>query len=214
MKELIIAYNIVLTASIMKTSLFTILTALVVTNVSGQISFSTVDAELKIAKSNSLTQIVCSNSTMSVMFELQRDLTLMQQKNFVAIDSQTIQIIPLKFRGYQRGKDVLSLTDQKQLLDSYSKYEMFYFKNELQVEVINPNSQWVVTKSKGWLVWYFRVHSLSNQNSKRTTIQLFASTVVGDKVLTINAPIQTDDDFTKAGQIINEMMETLTIARR
>lgn len=197
----------------MKAFLLIILTGLFTTNLSGQISFSTVDSKLKTVKSNNATQLICSNSTTSIKFDLKRKVTVMQQNNFATIDSQTIQIILLKYSGYKKASSKLSLDDQKQLLDTYAKYELDYFKNELNVEIINPNNQWVVTKSKGWLVWYFRVGNMPIQVNKRTEIQLFASIVVGDKVLTINAPIQIDSDFAKAGLIVNEMMETLNIAR-
>jgi hypothetical protein len=138
----------------------------------------------------------------------------MQQNNFVTIDTQTIQIIPLKFSGFKKASNNLNMDDQKLLLNTYSNYELDYFRNELNVELVNPNHQWVVTKSKGWFIWYFRICNVSTQISNPTEIQLFASTVIGDKVLTINAPISSDADFNKAGLIVNEMMETLGIAKR
>jgi hypothetical protein len=148
---------------------------------------------------------------MSIKFELKRNVVETQQNNFVKVDGQVIQVIALKFSGYNKDSGNLSMTDQKRLLDIYSKYELEYFKNDLNVEVITPNNQWVVTNSKrGWFVWYFRVGKLPVQVSKRMEIQLFASTVMSDKVVTINAPIQSDGDFTKAGLIVNEMMETLS----
>lgn len=106
------------------------------------------------------------------------------------------------------------MTNEKELLDTYSKYELAYFEKELGVQVINPNSQWVVTKSKGWFIWYFRVGNTPTQATKQTTIQLFASTVIGNKILTVNAPILSDRDFNKAGLIVNEMMEAIIITKR
>ena len=190
----------------MKPSLLLILTGLFTLNLFGQVSFSNVDIKLKVVKNNNTTQLICSNLTTSIKFVLKRKVTVMQQNNIATIDSQTIQLTPLKFSGYKVSN--LTMDDQKQLLDTYVKYELDYFKNELNVEVINPNNQWVVTNSKGWFVWYFRVGNMPTQINKPTEIQLFASTVVGDKILTINAPIPTDSDFAKAGLIVNEMMET------
>ncbi len=151
---------------------------------------------------------------MSVKFQLKRNVILLQQNNFVTVDSQTIQIIPLKFSGYKKGTNEQGINSEKQLLEAYSKYELEYFENELDIDVVNPNSQWVVTKSKGWFVWYFRVGNIPAQVDKQTTIQLFASTVIGDKILTVNAPIQSDGDFNKAALIVNEMMESLNITKQ
>lgn len=151
---------------------------------------------------------------MTVKFQLKRNVTVLQQNNFATIDGQTIQVIPLKFSGFKKNTNGQSLTDQKQLLDAYSKYELDYFKNELGIDVINPNSQWVVTKSKGWYIWYFRVGNMPTAVDKQTTIQLFASTVIGDKILTVNASLLSDGDFNKAGLIVNDMMETIIIIKQ
>ena len=134
----------------MKALLLTILIGFFVSNLTGQISFSNIDIKFKIVKSNNSTELICSNSTMSIKFQLKHNITVMQQENFVTIDGQTVQITPLKISGYKKGVTRLSINDQKQLLDTYSKYELDYFKNELNVEIINPNSQWVMTKSRGW----------------------------------------------------------------
>jgi hypothetical protein len=97
------------------------------------------------------------------------------------------------------------------LLNSYSKYELEYFKNDLGIEVINEKSQWVVTKSKGWFIWYFKVGNALKMVDKQTKIQLFATTVIGNEILIINAPILNGDDFSKAAQIVNDLMEELII---
>lgn len=198
----------------MRTFLLLILTVLFAVNVSGQVSFSPVDSKLKTEKKNNLTELNCSSSTMTVKFSLKRNVTVLQQNNFATIDSQTIQVIPLKFTGYKKSTNGQNANNEKQLLDIYSKYELEYFKNELGIGVINPNRQWVVTKSKGWFIWYFRVGNMPTQVDKQTAIQLFASTVVGDKILTVNAPIQSDGDFNKAGLIVNEMMATIIIIKQ
>ena len=203
-----------LPASIMRIFLLIILTGLFFINVSGQVSFSPVDSKLKTQKSNDLTELICSSSSMTVKFPLNRNVTVSQQSNFVTVDSQTIQIIPLRFSDYKESTDGQSMGNEKQLLDVYSKYELEYFKNELGINVINPNSQWVVTKSKGWFIWYFRVGNTPIQVEKQVTIQLFASTVIGDKILTVNAPILSDGDFSKAGLIVNDMMEAIIITKQ
>jgi hypothetical protein len=194
----------------MRPLLFTILISMFVSNLSGQITFSNIDVNLKTVKSNNSTELICTNSAFSIKFQLkQRNIQL--ENNFATVDSQLIQIAPLKINGYKKSFTNLSISDQKQLLESYSNYELDYFKNDLNVEVINQNNQWVITKSRQWLVWYFRVGNVPAQVDKKMEIQLFASTIIADKVLTINAPIQSNSDFTRAGLIVNEMMESLTI---
>jgi len=131
----------------------------------------------------------------------------------VTIDEQTIQIIPLKLEGNQNQSKEIKLDGQKELLESYMKYELNYFTDELGVEVINPNNQWVIIKSKGWFIWYFRVGPQQTNLEKQTQIQLFASTVIKDNILTINAPIMSDGEFRKAGLIMNEMMESSVITK-
>ena len=151
---------------------------------------------------------------MTVKFPLKRNVTVLQENNFATVDSQTIQITPLKFSDYKESTNGESPGDEKQLLDLYSKYELEYFKNELGIDVINPNSQWVVTKSRGWFIWYFRVGNTPIQVEKQVTIQLFASTVIGNKILTVNAPIFSDEDFNKAGLIVNDMMEGIITSKQ
>jgi hypothetical protein len=170
----------------MKKYLLIILTALSVNNVCGQTLFTTVDSKLSIAKGNASTEVICSNPSMLVDFHLKRTAVVMQQNNFFKIDSQIIQITPLKFTGFKSGK-ILNLDDQKQLLDVYSKYELDYFKNELKIQMINSSHQWVMTKLRGWFIWYFKVVNTPLDVEKKMQIQLFASTIVSDKILTINA---------------------------
>jgi len=179
-------------------------------NVKGQVSFSPVDSKLQ--KSNN--ELIYSSSTTTVKFPLKRQVTVSPENNFVTIDSQIIQIMTLKFNGYKKETKGENLNNQKILLDAYSKYELEYFKSDLGVEVINPNSQWVVTKSKGWFIWYFKVGKVPTQIDAQTEIQLFATTVIGDKIFIINAPIMTGGDFSKAALIVNEFMEALTIMKQ
>ncbi|HVY75541.1 MAG TPA: hypothetical protein VG890_11960 [Puia sp.] len=199
----------------MKHFLFTILIGTFFSDLNGQIVFSNDDCKLTFEKRNNATNLICSDSTISIKFELKHNVIPTGENNFVMVDSQVIQVIPIKFDGYKYDAPNLDTNNQKKLLDIYSRYELNYFKTDLNVEVINPNSQWVVTNSKrGWFVWYFRVGEIPLQVDKRIRIQLLASTVISNKIITVNAPIQSDEDFTKAGLIVNEMMETLTITKQ
>ena len=192
----------------MTRTFFLILLILLFTgNVKGQVSFSPVDGKLQISNN----ELIYSSSLTTFKFPLKRQVTVSPQNNFVTIDNQIIQIITLKFDGYKKNTKDENLNNQKELLDAYSKYELEYFKSDLGVEIINPNSQWVVTKSKGWFIWYFKIGKVPTQVDPQTEIQLFATSVIRDKVLIINAPIMTGGDFSKAALIVNEFMEALTI---
>lgn len=197
----------------MKSIPLTIFQVLLASCVSGQVLFSPVDSKVKTVENNDSTVLLCQSSTMSVGFQLKHDVRILEQSNFVTIDTQIVQIRPLKFSGYKKSAGNLNIDDQRDLLEIYSKYELNYFKNDLKVDLIDPQNQWVVTKSKGWYIWYFKVGNIPAQVDKPTNIQLFASTVIGDKILTLNAPVESGGDFAKAGTIINDMMEALTIKR-
>ncbi|TFF37545.1 hypothetical protein [Mucilaginibacter psychrotolerans] len=47
-----------------------------------------------------------------------------------------------------------------------------------------------------------------------TKIQLTADSIIGSNVLTINAPIFADEDFTKTGLIVNDMMQTFGMSEQ
>ena len=186
-----------------------ILIGLFTVNVKGQVSFSPVDSKLQ--KSNN--DLVFSTSTTTVKFPLKRQVTVLPQNNFVTVDSQTIQIMSLRFDGYKKKTNGENFDNQKELLVTYSKHELDYF-TDLGIEIINPNKQWVVTKSKGWFIWYFKAGKVPTQVDMQTQIQLFSTTIIGDKIFIINAPILTSGDFSKVALIVNEMMETLTITKQ
>ena len=200
----------------MKIFFLLIIAGLLANNTNGQLSFSSVNCKLTIIKRNNLTELRCTTSAMSAKFKLKHELTAYIENNFVRADDQTIQITPLKFRGYKTDIFKQNLNSQKALLEKYSEYELLHFKEDLNVSIANANNQWVIIKSRGWYIWYFRVEKAPATVAvdKLTQIQLFASTILGDNILTINAPILNDGDFTKAGGIVNEMMETLTTSKK
>lgn len=192
----------------MRIFLFITLAALLVTRTGAQTSFSPVDSKLAVTKNGDLTELVCSGVGISVKFQLKREVTVSPLNNVLNIDGHAILITPLKFSGFA------AINDEKLLLDTYSKYQLDYFKNDLKVELVNSSNQWVQIKSKGWFIWYFKVGNVPVKVDKQTKIQLFASTIVGNNILTINAPVLNDgDDFTKAGLIVNDMMESMTITK-
>ncbi len=191
-----------------KTFLLVTLITTIVGQLNGQVSFSNIDCELRAEKKNNQTEIICSNSTMSIKFEVDENVKIMAQKNFAIVDSQIIQVTPLQVSGNPKILSTLNVDEQREFLENYSKYELDYMKSDLGVKIINSDNQWVTSKSRKWFIWYFRIGNSAGGFEKKTEIQLFASTIFGSKVLTLNAPIMTGGDFAKAALIINEMMET------
>jgi hypothetical protein len=193
----------------MKTSLLTLFSFLFICSVNAQTAFSGVDFSLKLSSSDKGTIINYKDSSLSMKFQLTQRAVQVKD-NFLTVDSQLIQITTLAVDGFQKNLNTLNDSEQKEFLSNYSDYELDYFKNELKLEIINPNNQWVAAGSRKWFIWYFRVGNLDVKLTKKVQIQLFASTIVGGKVLTINAPTMVDGDFRKAGLIVNQIMESLT----
>ena len=199
-----------LLTSLMKSILLAIAYFLFAYEGTSQVSFSNVKFNLKYNVKKTGTDLVCTGSSFLFKFQLTTK-SVERTNNFIHVDSQLIQIIPLKVNGSKKSLNNLNILEQKKLLTDYSKYELNYFINELKIEVINPNNQWVDVNSKNWLVWYFRIGSLPIEVDKKTEIQLFASTIAGGKILIINAPIQFGGDFNKVALIVNQMMKSLII---
>ena len=185
--------------------------SLFINRTSGQTIFSFVDVKLETSQTSNSTDIVCSNDTFSVQFKLKKKPFQQLEGNFVYIESQIIQITPLEIGNYKKNLTSLTSPEQMELLQEYSKYELDYFKDELKFEIIKPTSQWVTVNSKVWLIWYFRIGNLPSDANTKMDTQLYASTIVGDKILTINAPMHSGSNFSKGALLVNEMMESFTI---
>jgi hypothetical protein len=193
----------------MRSILLTCLITLFLNSVTGQISFLNFDSKLKAVAGVNGTALSCTGKSFSIEFRL-KNKKVPVDGNFAFVDSQAIQITPLSIKGLKKETAKLTNAEQKQLLIAYAKYELDYF-TELKIEVIDPHNQWVAIKNRYWFMWYFRVGKQPVEMETKASVQLFASTIVSGKVLTINAPIFEGGDFSKAGQIVNEMMESLTV---
>jgi hypothetical protein len=196
----------------MKTPIIIILFLFLSKSLMAQVSFSQVEYKLDKSTDETGTNLVCKASSFSAKFRLKsKAVELSDNVGFVTIDSQLIQITPLKVDGAKKSLDSLTDSEKKDFLSEYSKYELDYFTNDLKIEVINPNSQWVDANSNKWLVWYFRVGKAPATPAIKMEIQLFASTIIGSQVLTLNAPVKKDGDFRNAALTVNQLMESLTV---
>lgn len=198
-----------MSASFMKITILTIILGFFVTNLYGQTSFSIIEMKINTIENNNSTEIIYSNSSISINFAINRKVTEMKPQNFVKIDDQIIQFSLLKINDDKKNFNNVNLNDQKQLLIDYSDYEIKYFKSELKIKILNPNNQWVLSKLREWFIWYFRIGDLNDKVEKPTEIQLFSTTIIENKILVINAPILKNGDFKKASYIVNELMESL-----
>jgi hypothetical protein len=201
--------------NIMKALLFIAACLLSGASAIGQASFSNAEVELSKKTGETGTTLFCEGPAFSFTFRLKtKSVDILNNGGFVIIDSQAIQITPLKPENSKKRLDSLSVSEQKDFLAAYSKYELDYFTKELGIEVINPNNQWVDAGSRKWYIWYFRVGKVPGQVEKKMEIQLLSSTILGNHVLTLNAPILADGDFRRAALIVNEMMETLSVTTK
>jgi hypothetical protein len=174
-----------------------------------QVSFSNTNCNLTNKSTSTGSDIFCTGAAFSLEFKV-NSASQKVGDNFLLVDSQVIQILTLKIDGLKNTPDELSEQEQHNLLANYSEYELAYLTKDLKIGVINPNNQWVDENSRKWLVWYFRVDNKNVEADKKVAIQLFASTIIGNKILDINAPIIVDGDFSKAALLVNQFMESLT----
>ncbi|HEY1163725.1 MAG TPA: hypothetical protein VGE90_01130 [Chitinophaga sp.] len=193
----------------MRTTLLAFLTLLLIYCKDEQIAFSNIDCKVEKTVSPKGTEIRCTGASLSLKFQLTQQAVELQD-NFITVDSQLIQISALQVSGNKKPLNTLDETAQQQFLSDYSKYEIDYFTKELHVEVIHPSSQWVTIGARNWFVWYFRVGKAPAQAGQKVWVQYFTSTIIDDKVLTLNAPIFVGADFAKAGLIVDQMIRSLS----
>ena len=194
----------------MKITLFIIACLLSVAPVLSQPKFSNPEVELSKTTDVTGTTLICKESAFSFKVRLKsKSVDIVNKGGLVMVDSQVVQIAPLKPIDPKKHLDSLTVSEQKDFLGAYSKYELDYYKG-LGIEVINPNNQWVDAGGRKWYIWYFRVGKVPVGVEKQMEFQLFSSTIFKGQVLTLNAPMQADGNFQRAALIVNEMMETLS----
>jgi hypothetical protein len=194
----------------MKKILLILLPVFFFMNAEAQVAFSNIDYNVSASADSAGTNLICNVPPFSINFHLTQDSVRMQDK-ILLVDSQPILITPLKVSGLDKDPGSLDNAGQKEFLQNYSKYEIDYFIKELKIEITDPTGQWVNIKSRNWLIWYFRVGNQPVHVEVKTRVQLFASTLIDNMVLSINAPIVADGDFNKAALIAKQLMDTIEI---
>jgi hypothetical protein len=132
-------------------------------------------------------------------------------QDMVMVDSQLVLISAARFDSLPAGGGFRSVEDQRNLLGAYVQGELGNLVNEEGFDIINPQRQWVISQGRGWMVWYFRVVKVPVDISQKAMIQLFASTVVGGSIVTLNAPVFAISDFARIALTVNDMMEHMSI---
>lgn len=192
-----------------------LITVLILANASlcrSQLRYELVTFKLNIPGGTKKLQIKPSSASFTLDFDLpESSLELLPQNEFLLIDSQITQCTMLRIEGLKLPVNELKDEEQRELLKNYSKYELDYLRDELKVEVIDPNDQWVDIKNRKWFIWYFKIGAMPVNVERRFSIQLFASTLVGQNILTLNMPVEQSGDFVRTALIMNAMMEGMKV---
>ncbi|MBS1661723.1 MAG: hypothetical protein JST68_11820 [Bacteroidetes bacterium] len=111
---------------------------------------------------------------------------------FITIDKQIVQatLVPADRSPKTR--------DEKTLLTNYMNYELSYYKKKLKQNYTNLQTEWLTLQGRTFLVWYFNMP----ENYKLVSRQVYVSTLFGDQVVDLNAPVFKSDDWGKARNLL------------
>ncbi len=100
---------------------------------------------------------------------------------------------------------------ERTILTKHSEYEINYIRKELGIKIMNPENQWVSVGGRSWLIWYFKIGNAPKNVQNQFELQLYATTLIGDKIICINAPMQKNTDFGESANLVNELMESMLV---
>jgi hypothetical protein len=172
-----------------------------------QVTFS--KSEYEFNPSSCRNIVFLSTPDMEITFPLKYSIKATNQDNYMFVDEQVMQMQLLEFDGFE--KDISNADNQKLLLENYSKEKIKHFEKEWSIDTITPNIKWIESKDNWWYIFHFQNNNVPMMLARDREIQVFAVTVIDDKILMINAPMTTGDDFTKGGFLVNHLMESLEI---
>ncbi len=117
--------------------------------------------------------------------------------NFINLDKKLIQFtaIPITYNIIGKFFDLnkLSIGNQKQVLDSYLKYESDYRKNELGIKMKNYKLQ--ETDDNGKLYYFLSYEIADYSNEKENTYKnIYLITIAYNQILSINIPLTKDNN--------------------
>ena len=157
--------------------------------------------------------IELSAEKINVRFPSKRQPKIINQgtNKFLEIDGQIIQLNILEVDGITKKMMRTDTAFERTILTKHSEYEMNYFRKDLGLKIINPENQWVIVNGRGWLIWYFKLGNVPKKGQNQFELQLYATTLVGDKIIFINAPMLKNTDFGESANMVNELMESMLV---
>lgn len=157
--------------------------------------------------------IELSAEKINVRFPSKRQPKIINQgtNKFLEIDGQIIQLNILEVDGVTKKMMRKDTAFERTILTKHSEYEMNYFRKDLGLKIINPENQWVIVNGRGWLIWYFKLGNVPKKGQNQFELQLYATTLVGDKIIFINAPMSKNTDFGESANMVNELMESMLV---
>lgn len=176
-----------------------------------QIVFKDPSYDVSIASNGKVIEL--SAEKINVRFPSKRQPKIINQgtNKFLEIDGQIIQMNILEVDGITKKMMRKDTAFERTILTKHSEYEMNYFRKDLGLKIINPENQWVIVNGRGWLIWYFKLGNVPKKGQNQFELQLYATTLVGDKIIFINAPMLKNTDFGESANMVNELMESMLV---
>ena len=176
-----------------------------------QIVFKDPSYDVSIVSNGKVIEL--SAEKINVRFPSKRQPKIINQgtNKFLEIDGQIIQMNILEVDGITKKMMRKDTAFERTILTKHSEYEMNYFRKDLGLKIINPENQWVIVNGRGWLIWYFKLGNVPKKAKNQFELQLYATTLVGDKIIFINAPMLKNTDFGESANMVNELMESMLV---
>lgn len=176
-----------------------------------QINFNDPSYDLSIVSNGKVIEL--SAEKIKVQFPSKRQPKLIKQgsNKFLEIDGQIIQMNILKLDGITKKMRRKDTEFERTILTKHSEYEINYIRKELGIKIMNPENQWVSVGGRSWLIWYFKIGNAPKNVQNQFELQLYATTLIGDKIICINAPMQKNTDFGESANLVNELMESMLV---
>jgi hypothetical protein len=178
----------------------------------GQVSFS--EAEAEVNPSSCRNVIFINTPEMQIEFHVQPTLIATTEKNWMLLGEQLLQVIMMNFDGFNKNISQEYPENQKLLLEALSDSKIAYYKKKWKTDIITPTKDWVKSKNHWWYICSFKNGEVPLMLSRKSMMHIIAATVIEDKILMINAPIRTGDDFENGKFIVNHVMEKLKIYKQ
>jgi hypothetical protein len=123
---------------------------------------------------------------------------------FITVNKQIVQslLVPI-----DKSIDLNNMTPAREqdILTSYMKFELSYYKKKLHQDYSNLQTQWLTLQNRIFLVWYFDIPN----NQKLISRQIYVSTVFFNQIMDLNAPVFHPEDADKAKALLLRLAGTI-----